>query len=302
MSSDVIYDRLAERARSMRADGATYMEIKAALGVGTSTVSRMLGTTGRGQARPRIPSDVRQRARELRRGGESVPEIGRELGIARSTAWLITKDIAPTPGPDSAARRAAAGRAYWKKQKANREARRQAAHSAWSRWVGELTEREMVLIGAAIYWAEGAKSKPWRRSEAMMFVNSDASMIKAFLCFLDILGVEQARRRVRLQIHESGDLDAALEYWSDVVGVPVDEFGTTTIKRHKPKTNRRNVGASYRGCLVVWIRRSAGEYWAAESIWAAVARAAASLPQQVRRLSAADGTVVSETGDLVCPN
>ena len=80
---------LVERARAMHAAGATYAQIKSELGVGTSTVSRLLGTNGAGR-KPRIPSAVRERAIVLRVDGRSIPDIARDLKIARSTAWLIT--------------------------------------------------------------------------------------------------------------------------------------------------------------------------------------------------------------------
>ena len=41
-----------------------------------------------------------------------------------------------------------------------------------------------------------------------------------------------------------------------MVGVPATEFLTPTLKRHNPKTVRKNVGATYHGCVVVRVKRS----------------------------------------------
>jgi hypothetical protein len=60
-----------------------------------------------------------------------------------------------------------------------------------------------------------------------------------------------------LVIHESADVPAALEYWSGVVDTPIAAFDKTQLKRHNPKTVRRNIGEDYHGCLVVYVRRSA---------------------------------------------
>lgn len=86
-------------------------------------------------------------------------------------------------------------------------------------------------------------------------MNSDPRMIKLFLAWLDLLGIHKARTVFRVQIHESADLETALRFWSDVVGVGTSEF-RVTLERHNPVTRRKNVGDSYRGCLIVYVTRS----------------------------------------------
>ena len=58
-------------------------------------------------------------------------------------------------------------------------------------------------------------------------------------------------------IHESANVAASLRFWSEVVGVPTEDFGRTALKTHNPKTIRKNVGEGYHGCLAVSVRRSA---------------------------------------------
>lgn len=278
-------DELVERVYAMRASGATYVQIKDELHIGASTISRILGVYGKGRARPRVTDGSRERARALRHDGRSVPEIARELNIGRSTAWLITKDIAWTPGPDGASRRAEAGRAYWRVR--NRQADRvsQREKFNWALRAGELTDRELMLVGAAVYWAEGSKSKPWRRDESLTFINSDPLMISLYLRWLELLGVDRSRWTFRLHIHETADVDAALQYWSEVVGVSEAEFGGTTLKRHKPETNRHNRGETYRGCLSIYVKRSAAEYRAAEGLWVGMALSAERRTWPIQRKS-----------------
>ncbi|WP_026874853.1 hypothetical protein [Jiangella gansuensis] len=251
---------LAERVRELRAAGSTYDEIMAELHIGASTISRILGVYGKGRARPRVTDDLRGRARALRREGASVPEIARELGLARSTAWLITKDIAWTPGPDGASRRAEAERA------------RIAGDIAES--FGTLSERELMIAGAVAYWAEGAKAKPWDPRERLTFVNSDPDMIRMFVAWLSAVGVERERLRFRVSIHESADVPAAEAYWAEVVDVPVERFARATLKKHNPKTVRKNVGGTYRGCLTVQVIKSAPEYRVMVGLWSAIAQGA----------------------------
>jgi hypothetical protein len=58
-----------------------------------------------------------------------------------------------------------------------------------------------------------------------------------------------------------------MAFWADLVGVPPDEFGKTLIKRHKPRTTRKNVGDSYRGCLMVSVLQGADLYRRIEGWW-----------------------------------
>ena len=260
---------LVERARAMRAAGATYAQIRKELRVGTSTVSRLLGTQGAGRKR-RIPIAARERAVALRVDGLSIPHIACELGIARSSVWLLTRHIRPTAGEDSAARRKEAGRAYWRKENQRRALVRQKASDQAASRVGALTERELLLLGAVAYWAEGTKAKPWRQQERLSFTNSDPNMIKLFLAWLNLVGVDGERLSFRVHIHESADIGGALRYWAAIAGVPDGTFAKTTVKRHKPAMHRHNVGDPYRGCLVIRVRRSADEYRLAEGLRAGI--------------------------------
>lgn len=124
-----------------------------------------------------------------------------------------------------------------------REETKRAAAAA----IGKLTDRELFLVGVGLYWAEGAKDKPYSRREQVLFVNSDPGMISVFLAWLDLLQVERERLRFRVMIHESADVPAAERFWADHVGADGSSFNKSTLKKHNPKTVRKNVGDNYRG-------------------------------------------------------
>ncbi len=81
-------------------------------------------------------------------------------------------------------------------------------------------------------------------------------MIHLFLCWLRLLGIERDRLQFRVCIHESADVDAAERFWAHLVGVPTDSLQRTSLKKHNPRTIRKNVGLGYYGCLNVCVRRS----------------------------------------------
>jgi hypothetical protein len=215
--------------------------------------------------RPNAKDVARARALKLRRDGWSVDEIAAEVGVARSTAWTWVRDLAIDPGTEhAAAKRARANRitdARWARHRANRDAARGSVIAATVAEIGDLSAREVLLIGAAIYWCEGRKAKPWAPDERITFTNSDPTLIGMFLRFLDVCGVEAARVRYRVTIHETSDSSAAAEWWAGRLDLPRDRFHPPTIKRHRPMTRRRNVNDHYHGCLVVTVSRGRDVYW-----------------------------------------
>lgn len=267
-------ESLRPRAVAMRREGRSRREIKAELGIGDDRLTRLLGgePPHPRSRRPRARDDLRERARDLRGQEWSVPRIATELGVARSTAWLWVRDLS-VPSQATRAERVQRGRGqWWRQERVRREAARWRRKVSASREVGALTERELRVAGAVLYWAEGSKDKPWERRESLQFVNSDPDVIRFYLRWLETLGVTADRLTFSLQIHESADVEAALRYWADLVGVAPEDFQKTSLKRHDPHTRRKNVSQDYRGCLRVRVRRSAELYQRVEGLWHGIAR------------------------------
>jgi len=160
----------------------------------------------------------------------------------------------------------------WARHRVDKEASYQAVLAAAAHEVGTVSDRELMLIGAAIYWCEGTKSKPWRRDDRIIFTNSDPGLIALFLTFVRLNGRSVADTRFRVAIHESADASAAERWWAEALGLGGIEFDRATLKRHKPLTRRRNVGADYHGCLVVSVTQGRDLYWRIEGIMAAMTR------------------------------
>jgi hypothetical protein len=94
-----------------------------------------------------------------------------------------------------------------------------------------------------------------------------------FLRFLGVAGVAQEELIFRIYIHESADVGAAQRFWLDITQAHPDQFRRPTLKRHNPRTVRKNTGEGYHGCLNIKVRRSADLYRKIEG-WAAAAMSA----------------------------
>jgi hypothetical protein len=104
-----------------------------------------------------------------------------------------------------------------------------------------------------------------------VFINSDPALIRFFLRFLDAAGTPRTDLSFRVYIHENADVDSARQIWLGVTGATIDQFATPTLKRHNPKTVRKNVGDTCHGCLRIDVNRSADLYrkiegWASASM------------------------------------
>lgn len=82
--------------------------------------------------------------------------------------------------------------------------------------------------------------------------------------------------------HETGDVEGAERYWPDLLEADASQFLRTTLKKHNPKTTRRNVGEDYRGSLVIGVLRSAELYRRIEGWWYGIVGAAPATDPQSR--------------------
>ncbi|MGW4159358.1 hypothetical protein [Streptomyces sp. NPDC004788] len=227
--------------------------------------------------RPRAKDDLRGRARELRLEGRTYDQIQVELGCSKSSISLWVRDLPKPERRDPTEQAKIAAQKRWEHELAVRDAKRQRTKEAATQEVGTMTDRELLLAGAALYWAEGAKDKPYSRRENVLFVNSDPGVIRVYLAWLRLLGIEPQRLTFRVMIHATADVEGARRYWADLVGVDPTTFQKTTIKNHNPKTVRKNVGPEYRGCLVIRVAQGAELYRRIEGWWCGIVGAVDSI-------------------------
>ncbi|MHC5260981.1 hypothetical protein ACYSUO_24120 [Streptomyces sp. UC4497] len=271
------FEALREQAVQLRREGLSRRQIRDTLHVDNNDIlNRLL----EGEPppdwtrRPNAKDDLRDRARELRLQGWTYDRIQVELGCSKGSISLWVRDL---PKPEQSARSdqaKLAARKRWEHEHAVREAERSRTKEAARLEVGRMSDRELLLVGAALYWAEGTKDKPHARRETVTFVNSDPGVIQVFLAWLDMLGVERRRLRFCVMIHETADVSASERYWADLVGSDRDAFYKTTLKKHNPKTVRKNIGEAYRGCLVIKVLQSAELYRRIEGSWYGIVEAA----------------------------
>lgn len=94
--------------------------------------------------------------------------------------------------------------------------------------IGDLTQRELLLIGAALYWGEGTKSGGKQKMWGIALSNSDPEVIACFMKFTrEVLRVENQQIRAGIQLHPHISPEKAKKFWAKITKLPADRFYIT---------------------------------------------------------------------------
>ncbi|MFI2348329.1 hypothetical protein ACH492_15030 [Streptomyces sp. NPDC019443] len=263
------FEGLREQAIALRREGLSRRQIRDRLFVDNNDIlNRLLEGEPSPEWTKRPKDDLREKARELRLKGMTYDQIQVELGCSKSSISLWVRDLPkPPPRRTPAEQAKLASRKRWDHELAIRDAERQKTKQQAFDQIGRLSDRELLIAGVTLYWAEGGKDKAYDRRESLKFINSDPNVIKLYLQWLDLLRVPRERLPFAVSIHESADVPAAERFWAEIANVSPEAFRKSMLKRHSPKTIRKNTGETYRGCLAVYVTQSADLYRRVEGAW-----------------------------------
>lgn len=206
-------------------------------------------------------SKFKEKAINLRKRGLSYSEILKQIPVAKSTLslWLRSVGLSKKQKQILTDRKLASMKrgAFAKKnqriqlsEKIKKESRAE---------IKLINKKELMLIGAALYWAEGSKAKEHNISQGIIFSNSDPLMIKLFLKWLkEVLKVKTSDINPEIYIHENSknNIKKVIKYWSHIINIPDKEFQHIYFKKNKISTKRKNIGKNYYGLLRVRVRKS----------------------------------------------
>ncbi|MFM9371642.1 helix-turn-helix domain-containing protein [Streptomyces sp. Da 82-17] len=264
-------ETLRQQAIELRRAGLSLREIRNELKVyNNDLLNHLVNGEPSPARRHRAKDDLRARARELRLQGWTYNRIQEELGCSKSSISLWVRDLPRPEGARSLEEASALSKRAWEEKLQIRDEERSRIKREAAAQIGEMTDRELFMTGVALYWAEGSKDKSHQRRESLQFINSDPDVITLYLAWLDLLDVPRERVRFRVSIHESADVERAEQFWADLAGIDVGELQRTTLKKHNPKTNRKNTGDGYHGCLVIYVLQSADLYRRMEGAWCGI--------------------------------
>ena len=203
----------------------------------------------------------KERAIKLRRKGFSYNEILKEIPVAKSTLSLWLRDIglAKKQKQRLTEKKLAAAKRGYEARRRQRLLLTQKIQEEVQKEIKNINERELWLIGIALYWAEGAKQKENNVSQKVRFSYSDPKMIRIFLKWLqDICKIPREDIYLRISLHRSATsrLAKVKKYWVEITKFPINHFQKIYWKKNKINTKRKNIGKEYFGLLDISVKRS----------------------------------------------
>ena len=179
----------------------------------------------------------REQALKLRLQGKSYTEIQRAIGVSKSTlsAWLA-QVILPTELKQQiesrTKKKSLAGLLkHNRNQTLKAKNRMTKAQKGAADEIRAPTENDLLLIGAALYWAEGYKRLKVKNGQELTnhpvsLTNSDPKLIQIFLRFLrEICKVPEEKIHADVRIYEHQNAEYLLAYWSSITRIRKGRFG-----------------------------------------------------------------------------
>ena len=201
----------------------------------------------------------KQLALELRSRGKSYLEISSILGVSKSTLsyWLHSVEMTNKQRLSLLEKQQRGRIKGAQKRRDWRITKEQLILTKAAKEISRISRRELWLLGTIAYWCEGSKQKANNISGRVIFANSDPFLIKLFVRWIkEACRVSENRLVYTLYIHETGNLEEALNYWSQILRVNRGYFAKTILKKHNISTNRKYDNSLYFGLLRVTVRNS----------------------------------------------
>lgn len=102
-----------------------------------------------------------------------------------------------------------------------------------------LSKKELLIIGAALYWAEGTKNISSKNYPTARFSNSDPTMVRVFMRYLrEILRISDNRIKPGIIVHPNTDPEKARSFWARVTHLSADSFWISVAVSRASKKRR----------------------------------------------------------------
>lgn len=182
----------------------------------------------------------REKALELRQQGKSYGQIKEQLGLSKSTlsGWLKDYPLSKERIRELRNRNEQRIERFRETMRRKREERLDKIYKGQKEEILPMNDRDLFLIGLALYWGEGTKS----RMSTLELANTDPAMIKFFIRWLTVsLKIPKKSLRVKLHLYKDMHIGEKMDYWSDILNIPLEQFQkpyikeTLTIKRIQHK-------------------------------------------------------------------
>jgi hypothetical protein len=165
----------------------------------------------------RLTEEVKSEIKKLRSQGWSLPELRRKFGIGNGTVMRYIQGVEILPEYKD----------FWlQKRKSSVNRKVLAENKAYNKALKTITslkDKERELILASLYWGEGGKGD-------FNLTNTDPDLIRVFVKGLtEIYNIPVSKIRLSLRLYEDLDRDKCIDYWSQITGVPKENYRSVNV-------------------------------------------------------------------------
>lgn len=115
------------------------------------------------------------------------------------------------------------------------------------------TKKDLLLVGASLYWGEGTKYEG--NYPSLIFTNSDPSMIRLYMKFLrEGLCVDEKLIKAGIHLHQNVGEREARSFWSQVTNLPTNLFYIIKVNNISSKNKRYKNKLPY-GMVVIKVNK-----------------------------------------------
>ena len=173
-------------------------------------------------------SQLKLKATELRKKGLSYDEIKKQVPVSKGSLslWLKTVPLTTEQREHFYTKRILnlAMGASSQKERRKREIAK-IVKEAENEIPLPISFETYRFIGAALYWAEGSKTKNFE------VTNSDPNFILFMVKWFEkVLGVFPSRLNASLNIYPQQNDQDLKQFWSQLTDIPIENFGKTFVK------------------------------------------------------------------------
>lgn len=204
-------------------------------------------------------SEKKLQARELRRTGQSIKSIARNLDVSQGSVSLWCRDIILSVEQLQILERNYKDPNYGKrlqnslKQQGIRIEKTKRLKKEGAEEVGNLSSRELLLVGIALYWAEG-----YKKDSQVGLGSSDPKMMQLYVKWLkDCFGYTISDLMFRVTANESHEyrIDEIVNYWADLFQIDKSIFQKSFYQKAKWQKVYEHP-EEYFGVLRIRVRKS----------------------------------------------
>lgn len=177
----------------------------------------------------------------MRKEGKSIGNIAQKIGVSKSSVSLWVRDVVLTEKQRKTLNSNGFSVDAIEKRRISRIENTKKHHNKIfnlaKKDVNNLSQRDLWLIGTALYWGEGGKTV----KSLVRLSNSDPIVIQIMMRFFkEVCSVPSAKFRGHVHTFSHLNTQIAEKYWSRISGIPQKRFFKTYAKPSKASLHKKD--------------------------------------------------------------